>query len=187
MKILILDKDGVLNPEAFKPAVKWGLRNLSPLIMTTILFNYLVLKKFEDSDMEKLETFFSKNIGRFAPSETTITAVAQLRKTYDKIILLTNNGTGDKARTRILDEINQYYPQNTFDEVIVQRVGSSKGEVYKKYAVPGNEVTVIDDSPRHIKAALLAGAQKVIAITKKKVPENATVFKSIQDYVASLR
>ncbi len=185
MNILILDKDGVLTPEAFKPAVKWGMRNLSPVIMTKMLFNYLVLKKVEDKDMEKLETFFSSNIGNFVPSESTIAAVLRLRKEYDKIILLTNNGTGDVARTRIMDEINQYYPQGTFDKIIIQRVGASKEEIYKKYANDGNKVTVIDDSPRHIKAAIQVGIQKVIAITNKKAPENAIVFNSLQEYVAS--
>ena len=167
MKVLIIDKDGVLNPEAFMTAVKWGFLNISPLIMAKILYGYLILKKINAADMARLEKFFAANAAKLAPASETVSAMLKLRRQYDYVIMLTNNGTNAAANIRIHDELSQYYPSGTFDEVIIQPVGHSKEEIYKKWVDAGHDVTVIDDSRKHIADALRVGAKNVVGIGKK--------------------
>lgn len=184
MKVLIIDKDGVLNPNVFMLVVRWGFFNVSPMIMLRLLSSYIVLKKIRDDDMLYLEKFFENNKQFSKPPDTTVFSLITLRKKYDKIILLTNGGTGKSANERIISEITNYYPSGIFDEIIVQSIGQSKGPVYKKWHDAGHDVTVIDDSDCHTQIAMDLGIKNVIKIGKKPRKSN-NVFESLLAYVES--
>ncbi|MDR2933907.1 MAG: hypothetical protein LBU68_01330 [Rickettsiales bacterium] len=185
MKVLIIDKDGVLNPPVAGAAIKWGFKNMPLNSMLKFMFGYVFLKKFDDSKMEELNQFFVEEGHKYSPSSSSISAMVALRNKYDKVVLATNGGAGEKSTIRVHNEVEKYYPPNTFDEIVVQGVKSPKTLIYQQYVADGHDITVIDDSRRHIKSALSVGVEHVVKIGKKKsrnLPDNVIVAKDLAEY-----